>query len=506
MTFIITLDIGTSSLRAIIYDSKGRYYFSSQKEYHTEFIYPAMVEQNPDDWYNAAIDTLTEAAAFAAKNNIKPQAIAITSQRASLIPADKKGEPLRRAVMWQDKRTIQECDELQALMSMESLYRKTGLRVNPYAVLPRILWLKKNQPEIFRKAYKLLGVQDYITYKLTGEFKTDWTQAARTMLMDIRKFEWDHELLEIAGLCEGKLCELVPPGSVAGGLTREIAMKTGLLTGLPIILCGGDQQNAAVALGVVAPGKAEANTGTGSFIIVYTEKPEFEKECRVICSASAIPGKWILEAGIFNTGAIFRWFKEQFCKDFELESMPYRIMDEQAKTSPPGSNGVMLLPHFEGSGAPYWEPMAKGVFFNLSLGTTRQDMIRAILEGITMEITDNIELLKTIGGEIDRVSIAGGMAKSDIFAQIQADMFNIPVVRFKNSEASSLGAAMSAMTSLGVYGTIEEAAAGMLENDPHKFFPDSDKTPLYSAMLKRRRKLFSSLLQQRVYDEFMSAF
>ena len=505
MPYVITLDVGTSSMRAIVYDDDGQCHFTAQREYHTDFIYPSMVEQDPADWRQAAQETLTEAAVYLKKNNLTPEAIAITSQRASLIPVSKDGVPLRKAIMWQDKRTIAECEELKAQMTMNALYRRTGLRINPYTVLPRIMWLKKNEPDIFRKAYKLIGVQDYVLHALTGEFKTDWTQAARTMLMSIRKFKWDKELLALAKLTENKLCELVPPGSIAGGLTKAMAGHTGLPQGLPVILCGGDQQNAAVALNVIAPGLAEANTGTGSFIIAYTDKPAFDRRCRVLCSASAIAGKWIMEASIFNSGAIFRWFSEQLCKDLDKESHPFRLIDKEAAQSPAGANGVMMLPHFEGSGAPYWEPMAKGLFFNLSLGTTRGDMARSILEGIAMEISDNIALLETICGKINQVSIAGGMAKSDLFAEIQANAFNTPLVRFKNREASSLGATMVAMVSLGVYSSVEDAVAEMLESDPQKFYPNSDKAAIYDAMLMRKHKLFYSLKQRHVYNEFMDA-
>lgn len=502
MTYIITLDVGTSSMRAIVYDDKGQCHFTAQREYHTEFIYPAMVEQEPATWKETVKQVLSETAAYLTESGIVPEAVAITSQRASLIPVDRNGEALRKAIMWQDKRTIAECEELKTQMSMNALYRKTGLRINPYAVLPRILWLKKHNPGIFEKAFKLIGVQDYVVHTLTGEFKTDWTQAARTMLMDIKHFKWDEELLEIAGLSESKLCRLVPPGSVAGGLTGSMAGDTGLPQGLPVILCGGDQQNAAVALNVIAPGFAEANTGTGSFVIAYTEKPAFDRKCRVLCSASAIAGKWILEASIFNSGAVYRWFKEQFCKDHPALSA-FDVMNEEAASSPVGANGVMMLPHFEGSGAPYWEPMAKGMFFNLSLGTKRADMVRAILEGIAMEISTNIALLETISGEIHQVSIAGGMAKSDLFAEIQANTFNIPLVRYENNEASSLGATMVAMVSLGVYPDVEHAVAGMLENNPRRFSPDKEKAAIYDTMMVRKHKLFESLKQRHVYDAFM---
>ena len=503
MNHIIVMDVGTSGMLTSIYDEKGDVHYSTYSEYRTEFIYPSMVEQDPKDWRDATIHTLKNAAEYAAKNNAKLIGIAISSQRASLIPVEKDGTPMRKALMWQDKRTIAECEEMRAQITMEELYVLTGLRLSPYAVVPRMLWMKNHQPEIFNKAHKLIGVQDYVIHCLTGNFKTDWTQAARTMLMNIKKFAWEPELLQLAGVTEDKLCELVPSASNAGGITAEMADLTGLPQGMPVIIGGGDQQCAALALNVVSPGKAEANTGSGSFVIGYTDTPKFDQQCRVICSASAIPGKWILEAGIFNTGAIYRWFRDQYCYDLLSNEKPYNLMNKEVEASPAGARGVMMLPHFEGAAAPYWEPKGKGTFFNLSLGTTRGDMLRSVMEGISMEITDIISLLENLSGKIDEVTIAGGMARADIFAQIQADAIGALVTRSDNAEASSLGAAISGMTTLGVYSSVETAAKVMMGSNFDHFNPSPENHALYKKLRDRKDKLFYALQQGGVYDEFM---
>ncbi len=504
MKYVITLDVGTSSMRAIVYDEFGKDYFTSTREYHSEFIYPSKVEQDAITWSKSAIDVLKETAYFINSNSIKVEAISITSQRSSLIPVDKEGTPLDKAIMWQDKRTIKECEEILENVTMMDIYAKTGLRVNPYFVLPRMLWLKKNKLEIFNKAYKLLGVQDYVLCYLTGEFKTDWSQAARTMLMDINDFKWNDEMMKLASINEDKLCQLISPGSIGGYITERISRITGLIQGLPVIVAGGDQQNAAIALNVIAPGRAEANTGTGSFIIAHADKPIFDSKCRIICSSSAIAGKWILEASIFNTGSIYRWFKEQYFRDIINEKSPYDIMNKEAEESPIGSNGVIMLPHFEGSAAPYWEPKAKGLFFNLSLGTKRGDVARAILEGIAMEISENIELLESKISTIDQVSIAGGMAKSDLFAQIQANAFDKNVIRYENSEATSLGATINAMVTLGVYSSVEESFNFIIKSKASDVFkPDEVVSKIYKKIIDRKRKLFYSLQEGNVYNSFM---
>ncbi|MGL6200765.1 MAG: FGGY-family carbohydrate kinase [Lachnospiraceae bacterium] len=486
---LISLDVGTSGMRAVIYELDGQKKESAYYEYHSDYPQPGYVEQSPESWKRAAVHCLSKIAVYLDE---PPQAIAVTSQRSSLIPT-KNGRPMRDVIMWQDKRTVPQCEELIETYTLEGLYRKTGLRTNPYFVLPKILWLKQHQQEIFNSAEKFIGVQDLVVHYLTGEYKTDYTQACRTMLMNIETFTWDPDLLKIAGITEERLPQLVPPGSIAGGLLKDIAEKTGLVKDIPVIISGGDQQNAAVALGVTKPGLAEANTGTGSFVISAIDKPAFDESARILCQASAVAGQWILEAGIFNTGATYRWFKEQFCTDIKDKANIYNIMNEEASLSPVGSNGVMMIPHFEGSAAPYWNTRAKGIFFNLSLNTIRGDMIRSIMEGIAVEIYDDISLMEEMTSSIKKVSVAGGMVHLDLFCNIQTNIYNKKVARYENSEASSLGAAMVAAVTLGIYRDINDAYINMLEDKPQIFEPQVEAVKHSAEIIRRKHKLYQSL-------------
>ncbi|MCC8189264.1 MAG: carbohydrate kinase [Planctomycetes bacterium] len=503
MKTIIALDVGTSSTRAVVYGDDGTHLFTSGHEYHSLYPQPLQVEQDPRSWSTAADDVLGQAAAHLRREGLRPEGIAVTSQRASLIPLDGAGQPLRHAIMWQDKRTIGDCQELMDICGLEYLYRKTGLRVNPVFVLPKLRWLRANEPEIFAAGAKFLGVQDYVVHHLTGEYKTDWTQASRTLLLDLRTFRWDPELLELAGIGPERLCELVPPGAIAGGLRPALADRTGLPAGLPVVIAGGDQQNAAMGLGVVRPGVAEANTGTGSFVLSYSDKPVFEPECRVLCQASAMAGKWMVEAGIFNTGAIFRWFKERFCPDYCGLEDAYDRMTAEAAGSPAGANGVVMLPHFEGSLAPNWNPAAKGLFFNLSLKATRADMMRSILDGIALEIRENMAMIQKLTTPIVAVSVAGGMVRSDLFCQVQASAYNRQVIRYDNSEASSLGACMVAAPALGLHRSLEAAFDAMSCASHVTIQPDAGETEVYDRLARSRGVLYRALHEMGVYTEFL---
>ena len=499
---LISLDIGTSGMRAVIYGKNGHKGKSAYYEYYTYFPQEGYVEQDPETWRDTAIKCLKDVAQVFRDFGEAPEAITVTSQRSSLIPM-KDGKALHPAIMWQDKRTLGQCADLIEKYTLEGLYRLTGLRTNPYFVLPKILWLRDNKPEIYHAAEKFIGVQDYVVYCLTGEYRTDHSQACRTMLMNIETFEWEPELLEIAGITEDRLPDLLAPGSIAGTITPEIEALTGIDAGVPVILAGGDQQNAAVALGVLKPGRAEANTGTGSFVISALDRPVFDEKARVLCQASAIAGQWIMEAGIFNTGATYRWFKERFCQDLDGVDNVYGHLNDEAASSDVGANGVLMIPHFEGSAAPYWNPFAKGLFFNLSLKTTRGDMIRALMEGIAIEINDDISLIEELTGKIDRVSVAGGMVRSDLFCDIQSYIFDKEVARYKNSEASSLGAAMIAYVTLGYYRNIEEAYEKMLgNNSPVVFEPNAEAVAKSRKTIERKHKLYDALKECHVYEAF----
>lgn len=498
---VIAIDIGTSSMKSLLYKDDGKLEKTFQQEYYSTYPQEGYVEQDPESWKEALIYVLGEMGKYLKEAKTKAEALVVTSQRSSLIPMDKDGNPLRYAIMWQDKRSLPQCNDLIEKYTMEALYKKTGLRTNPYFVLPKILWLKENEPEIFDKTEKFIGVQDYVVHLMTGKYVTDHSQACRTLLMDIEKFKWDQNLLDIAGISEESLPDLVSPGSVAGNLVGEMKDLLGCESDLPVIISGGDQQNAAVALGVIKEGRAEANTGTGSFIISATDKPFFDDDCRVLCQASAIPGKWIVEAGIFNTGAIYRWFRNQFYSDVKTEES-YGLMEKEAKESSIGANGITMIPHFHGSAAPYWNPRAKGLFFNLSLYNKRGDFTRALLEGISSELATNIKLIEKLINELDVISVAGGMTRSDLFCDIQANFFDKRVLKFTNAEASSLGASMIAFVSLGKYKDIEEAYQAMSDKDYQQYEPNQDYHDIYTNLYDRKMVLYDAINFGEVYDAF----
>ena len=503
MENIIVVDVGTSSLKAMLYTREGTLLTVASQKYDSIFGHHNDVEQDPSTWRLALTYSLSKVGEYVQQHKCDVNAIIVTSQRASIIPVEKHGAPLHNAVMWQDKRSVGQCEELLKKISMKDIYHRTGLRANPYFSSPKMIWLRENKPDIYNSAYKLLGVQDYVIFLLTREFVTDSSQACRTMLMNIKTFQWDDDLLDVSGISRELLPDIVPSGSQVGKINSGLASAVGLSTKIPVYIGGGDQQCAALSLGILGTGDAQANTGTGSFVVVHAESPHFHPECKTLCSAAAVPGKWIVEAGIFTTGLLHKWFKDNFYSGTD-DDMAYRIMNEEITAAPVGSNGVLMLPHFEGSAAPYWNPQAKGLFFNLSMASKRSDMARSVIEGIALEIGHNLSLVQGLGVPVNRVSLAGGLTSLEAFNQTQADIFKKESIRFENNEASSLGALMSACVSLGYYQDYKTAFDNIVTGNPRVYKPIEENVKKYDVLMERKKKLYDALNDGAIYSLFSS--
>ncbi len=494
MCYVI-VDVGTQSLRSIIFDINGKELYCSQEQYSA--IYNDLeVEQDPRTWKTTLVSTLTEVAKYAKENDLKIESISVTSQRASIIPVNEYGKYLYNAITWQDRRAYKICDDILRKKNIKDIYRKTGLRLDSYFSAPKMLWLKRNLTDIYENAHKIIGVQDYVVYQLTKKFVTDHTQAARTLLMNIETFEWDKELLELFEIDQDKLCDLVHPGSVVGKLDKDLCEKTGLNKNIQVIIAGGDQQCAAIGLNVLKPGVVEANTGTGSFILGYSEKPKFDDKIRVLCTASAIPGKWVLEAGILTSGNIYSWFKNNF---YDVDD--YNIINNEVKQSGVGSRGVILIPHFKGSAAPYWNPLSRGMFFNTSLESKRGDFARSILEGISVEMSINIGLIEELIGYVEIVNIAGGLTVFEEFNQIQSDVFNKAVAVYENAEATAIGALISTLVTLDKYKDHQTAYNALFGNINKKTYHSiGENVQKYISLRKVTKHLYSAINDAQLYN------
>ena len=489
---IITIDIGTTSMRAILFDRKGRQIAMARRDNQPTYYPDGRVEQSADTWKSILEQVLSECAASASEACMAVEGISLTSQRSSVIPIDAAGQPLQSAIMWQDMRTEAMCRKLSAREA--DVYGICGMRITPVMSAIKMKWFKENSPDVFRRTWKMAGIHDFVLHLLTGRFLTDPSLASRTNLLNLARLDWDPDLMAFFGIPRSMLCDMVPTGCIAGDLLPALAARTGLGAGLPVITAGGDQQCAALGLGLTAPGRIIANTGTGSYLLAFSDHPVFDKEMRVFCNASALPGAYVVEASLPASGVVYRWFGDTFypvpvgaCGDFSA-------MNAEAEASPMGSKGLLFLPHFKGSVSPRFNPNAKGTFHNLDLGTTRGDMSRAILEGIVAEMADNLELLESLTGKVEWVNASGGLTKFNLFNRIQADMYGRKLRLAEHCEATARGAWISAAAALGICRSIGEAAAVAEEGSRiEEIQPDPAATEFYRGLRKTRQALFASL-------------
>jgi sugar (pentulose or hexulose) kinase len=393
--------------------------------------------------------------------------------------------------MWQDRRTaglaqaMQECDPL--------VYRACGMKISPVFSAIKMAWLRQQRPDVWARAYKMLGIQDWALYLLTGRLVTDHSFASRTNLLNLGSRQWDAELLRLFGVPSGMLCELVAPGSIVGGLLPGYAAQTGLPAGLPVVTAGGDQQCAALGLGLFAGERAVANTGTGSYLVGHSDEPALDERMRTACNVSAVPGAYIVEAAVLTSGAIYRWFAELGAGK-SADAQAFERLNAEAAAAPPGANGLLLLPHFRGGGAPGGDAETKGTFYNLTLATTRGEMARAILEGIAVEMRESLELIETLCGRVDSVSVSGGSTRSDLFTQIQSDLFARLVVRFGNGEATSFGAWIAGAVACGFDASHTQAFSRAVAPDASATYrPDPANQPVHERQRRQTRALRQAL-------------
>ena len=501
--FILSIDVGTTGGRSIIFDQKGKAVASAYQEYTSYFPTPSEVEQNADDWWLVTKNTIQQAMKSGKIESSKITGVSVTNQRETIVPVNEKGEPLSRAIVWQDRRTIKQCQEIKDKVGSEKIYDITGLTVDPYFSSPKILWIKNNWEKAFNKAYKFMLVHDFVQMKLTNEFITDYSNASRTMLFDINTLSWSKEILNKLDIPIEKLPKPVPSGKKIGIISKEVANELGLPEDLSVVAGGGDQQCAAIGVGVTQKGRVKATTGTGTFLLAFLEKSQRDPKRRVLCSCHAMPGKYVFEASIFTTGSVLRWFRDNFSSAekslaLNLNVDSYELLGMQAESIPPGSEGVMVVPHFTGAGAPHWDPNAKGVIFGLSLGHTRNHLIRAIMEATCYEIKTNLAVFKELGLSLNELRITGGASRNSTWNQIEADICNTNVIKGEVEEATALGAAILAGVGSGLYKSIEKAADEMIIID-EKRIPINKNVKLYNQYYEVYEKLYSSLKSSNLY-------
>ena len=447
MSYLLAHDLGTSGNKATLYHSDGKLVASRTYAYDLFLKNGNWAEQNAHDWWKAVCETTRELIAGIPPGEIA--AVSFSGQMMGCLCVDRAGEPLGNSLIWADLRSVEEEQFLRSQISEQDFYRITGHRMSPAYGGFKFMWLKKHHPEIYARTYKTLNAKDYILLKLTGEFVTDYSDASSICLMDLNTFEWSDTILELAGLDKAKMPELHRSTDVIGTVTPQAAAQTGLLEGTPVVCGGGDGACAAVGSGCIQEGIANCCLGTSSWISISSPQPIYDEGMTTFNFAHIVPG-YLLPTGTMQCGGgSLDWAVKTICKNGDESA--YVEIQQEVLASPPGAKGLIFLPYLIGERSPRWDAHAKGAFIGLTLEHTRGDMLRAVMEGVAMNLD---KVLKVFASHttIHQLIAVGGGARNTAWLQIFADIFGIPMVKPNHLEgATSMGAAITGGVGVGLF-------------------------------------------------------
>ncbi|MEM3045834.1 MAG: xylulokinase [Candidatus Bathyarchaeia archaeon] len=498
--YLAGVDVGTTGLKAAVFDLEGRVVAEASRAYPVFQPQMGWAEQDPEQWWNAFREAVGELTRKVEPSGIA--SIAVDSQCPSLVPVKADGQPLRNAMLWLDRRSVSQAEWIKRTVGEQKIVTIAYNRVAAGALsAPGMLWIREHEPQVFEAARWFLHANGYITLKLIGRATMDWANASFTLLFNVARREWSRELCDLAGIPVEKLPEAVAPWVQVGWVSTEAARETGLRQGTPVVAGTADSAAAALGVGAVHVGDSMDSSGASTVLGVCVDKPLCDR--RFMVRAHAIPDRWLFMAPSSATGASLRWFRDNLYRHEsrraeELQLNAYQLMDLEAERSPPGAKGLVFLPYLAGERAPIWDPDAKGLLYGLTLSHTRADVIRAIMEGAVYALRHNLELMETLGLQIETIRLTGGHAKSRLWRQIKADITGRKVIVTAVKEAAALGSAMLAAVGVGFFKNPVEASECMVHAE-EEVEPNLELQKTYMPLFNLYKRLYRPELKLSRY-------
>ncbi|MFQ5835580.1 MAG: xylulokinase, partial [bacterium] len=494
MSFILGIDLGTSSVKVILVSERGEIVGNSSQEYPTYSPSPGWAEQDPEEWWESTVKAVGKTVH---QSHIKPsqiKAVGLSGQTHGTVLVGKSLLPLRKAIIWMDQRSIAQTRWLQERIG-NRLSRITGLPIATGFTAPSLLWIRENEPDIWQKIHQFLLPKDYIRLKLTGNLASDVTDAGGTLLLDTVKRKWSSEILQKLEIPASFAPPLYESCQISGKITKNSAKEISLKEGTPVCAGGADQIMGAVGNGIVELGTTACSIGTGGLVVTSLDHPQLAPNKGLHTIPHAIPEKWILMGAILSGGSSLNWFYKQVLsrteKKFEGENS-YQSLFREVSPSPAASKGLIFLPYLKGERTPYLDPQARGAFVGLSFQHDQRDLTRAIMEGVVFALRQSLEKFKELGIEISSVTTWGGGAKNKLWRQIQADIFNLPILISPTQEGSAYGAAVTAAVSIGIFSTIKETCQEWIKIKG-EILPIPENVAVYDKAYLIYRGLYSKL-------------
>lgn len=490
--FILAHDIGTSGNKATLMNKYGEILASEISSYSTFYVKENWAEQDPNDWWNAVCHTTKN---IIDKTKIDPKDIAsvtFSGQMMGLVAVDKNVNALTRAIIWADTRAEKEVEKILRDNSLEGLYSLTGNRISANYSAAKIRWLKLYDEQTYEKTYKFLQAKDFLIAKLTDVFATDYSDASGTNLLDIHRKEWSPYLVNLFEIDEKKLPKILPSTEVAGTVHKHAAKETGLAVGTPVVMGGADGSCAALGAGVLNEGDMFNYIGSSSWISTASEQPLFDPQMRTFNFLHLDHQKYVPTGTMQAAGATLEWVKNQFYSNMSTTEDVYLQMNEDASHSSIGSNGLICLPYLLGERSPWWNENARGVFFGLSMRHKRSDIVRAAIEGVSINLKLILDSFEDNGKKVDELWLFGGGANSKFWCQLLADIYGKKIrVPYSVDEITAVGAGIAGGIGVGIIKDFSIAKDWCKQKD--EYVPNNENVKKYLNVQKKFVQLYKKL-------------
>ncbi len=496
MSYFIGLDIGTSAAKVVLCDQDGKIIAIGQQEYPLYTPFPLWSEQNPADWWGGSIKALQQVLSMASIDKSAVAGIGLTGQMHGSVFLDKEDNVIRPALLWNDQRTAKECDQITELVGYEKLIEIAGNPALTGFQAPKILWLRNNEPQNYEKITKVLLPKDYIRFLLTGEFASDCSDAAGTLLLDLHKRDWSDELLQKLELPRDWFPTVFEGSQITGKLLPAIAEKLDLPAGIPVVAGGGDNAAAAVGTGIVRSGLVSSSIGTSGVVFAHSDEIRLDPKGRLHTFCHAVPERNHLMAVTLSAGNSLRWLRDVLREPMGLtekeNAINYNLLSEMAEKVPVGAEGLIFLPYLSGERTPHLDPLASGAFIGLTARHTVSHMVRAVMEGVAFSLRDGFEIMNDLEVPIEQVRAIGGGGKSSVWCQIQADIFGTEVVNLAVEEGPAYGAALLAIAADQDAEGVTNVSESCVKTTT-KFQPEAASVKKYNQIYAVYKDLYPSL-------------
>ncbi len=496
--YVIGCDVGSQGTNAALYTADGTLVASAYEAYDVAFPHPGWAEQDPRLWTAALHAAVARLLAEVPEGPSAVKGLSFGSQLDGMVVCDRRGQPLRPAMIWMDRRAEPQAAALAGKLPPEEFYRLVGANLDSSHAVFKALWVRDQQPEVFAEAAQLMPPGSYVLREAAGVLAVDYSNASSLALLDPRTRAWSAPVLEAAGIDAAMLPELAAGTQPVGRVTAEFAAATGLSPETVVVVGCGDEMAATLGAGVFAPGEVCDVVGTAEPVCAASAEPREDPTMLVECHPHADPDVWLLENPGFVSGGNLRWWRDQFApREREAEARgdgdAYDLVTGPAAALPPGAEGLVYLPCMQGAMAPEWNGAARGVFYGLTLAHTRAHLTRALLEGSAYALRDILEAMRDAGLEVRRLTIVGGGAKGPLWRQIKADVTGLPVRVPSSVETTATGAAILAAVGAGLHAGVADAVAAFVSYQPEEQVPDPERHQQYADAYRRYRDVYYAL-------------